>query len=92
MHGELPTLGINVAASTVWQILRETGADPSPDRTATTWATLLPSQADTLLAADFIETVTLTGTRLYIPAAIEHATHRVRILGATAHPTTARVA
>jgi hypothetical protein len=29
----------------------------------------------------------LTGTHLYIFAVIEHATRRVRILGATVHPT-----
>jgi transposase InsO family protein len=92
VHGELLTLGIKVAASTVWEILREAGVDPSPDRTATTWATLLRSQADALLAADFIETVTLTGMRMYILAVIEHATRRVRVLGATAHPTAAWVA
>jgi transposase len=64
VHGELLTLGIKVAASTVWEILREAGVDPSPDRTITTWATFLRSQAHALLAADFIETVTLTGARL----------------------------
>jgi putative transposase len=36
LHGELLTLGVKVAASTVWQILREAGIDPAPDRTATT--------------------------------------------------------
>jgi putative transposase len=30
VHGELRTLGVKVAASTVWQILREAGVDPSP--------------------------------------------------------------
>ena len=92
VHGELLTLGIKVAASTVWEILREASIDPAPDRTATTWATFLRSQADALLAADFIETVTLTGLRMYILAVIEHATRRVRVLGATAHPTAAWVA
>jgi hypothetical protein len=48
---------------------------------------LPPQQAHAILAADFFEVQTLTGTRLYILAIIEHATHRIRILGATAHPT-----
>src|SRR5439155_23264976 len=87
IHGELLVLGVKVAASTVWEILREAGIDPAPDRSSMTWAGFLRSQADALLTADFIETVTLTGTRLYILAVIEHATRRIRILGATAHPT-----
>jgi putative transposase len=33
----------------------------------------LHSQAQALLAADFLETITLTGTRMYILAVIEHA-------------------
>jgi transposase InsO family protein len=91
VHGELLTLGITVAPSTVWEILREAGMDPAPDRAATTWAAFLRSQAEALLAADFIETVTLTGARMYILAVIEHASRRVRILGATPHPTAAWV-
>ncbi len=75
-----------------WEILREADIDPAPDRTATTWADFLRSQANALLAADFIETVTLTGARLYILAVIEHTSRRIRILGATAHPTAAWVA
>jgi putative transposase len=86
VHGELLTLGVRVAASTVWEILREAGIDPAPDRAATTWSQFLRSQAEALLAADFIETITLTGTRMYVLAVIEHASRRIRILGATAHP------
>jgi putative transposase len=67
------------------------GIDPAPDRAATTWADFLPARADALLAADFIESVTLTGARMYILAVIEHASPRVRVLGATAHPTAAWV-
>jgi hypothetical protein len=72
--------------STVWEILQQAGIDPAPQRTATTWATFLRSQAHAIIAADFFQTTTLTGARLYVLAVIEHATRRVRILGATAHP------
>jgi acyl-coenzyme A synthetase/AMP-(fatty) acid ligase len=30
-----------------------------------------------LLAADFLETITLTGTRMYVLAVIEHASRRI---------------
>lgn len=86
-HGELAMLGIKVAASTVWQILKDAGIDPAPDRAATTWAAFLRSQAEAILACDFLEAVTLSGRRQYVLAVIEHATRRVRVLGATAHPT-----
>lgn len=49
------------------------GIDPAPRRTSQTWATFLRSQAEAILAADFFETVTLTGTRMYVLAVIEHA-------------------
>jgi transposase len=87
LHGELLVLGVKVAASTVWEILREAGVDPAPQRSSSTWADFLRSQADALLACDFLETVTVSGARMYILAVIEHATRRIRILGATAHPT-----
>ena len=82
---------IKIAASTVWQILQDAGIDPAPERTTTTWSAFLRSQADTLLACDFFETTTLSGTRLYVLAVIEHASRRIRVLGATAHPTAAWV-
>ena len=83
---------MKVAASTVWEILRAAGIDPAPDRTPATWAQFLRSQAEALPAVDFLETITLSGTRRYVLAVIEHASRRVRVLGATAHPTAAWVA
>src|SRR5439155_20995217 len=56
LHGELLTLGITIAPSTVWEILREAGSTPHPERAATTWADFLRSQAEALRAADFIHT------------------------------------
>jgi hypothetical protein len=61
IHGELAALGLRTAASTVWEILHEHGIDPAPLRDGTTWAAFLRSQADGLLACDFLETRTLTG-------------------------------
>jgi putative transposase len=87
IHGELAALGIKVAASTVWEILKDAGIDPVPGRQRPTWPAFLRSQAHAILAADFFEIRTLTGAPLYVLAVIEHATRRVRILGATAHPT-----
>ena len=84
--------GVKVAASTVWEILHEAGIDPAPDRSSTTWADFLRSQAEALLACDFFDTVTLSGARLHVLAVIEHASRRIRILGATAHPTASWVA
>jgi putative transposase len=89
IHGELAALGIKVAPSTVWEILKANGIEPAPQRDRQTWVTFLRGQAQAILAADFFETRTLTGARLYVFAVIEHATRRVRILGVTAHPTAA---
>ncbi|MFI7461283.1 helix-turn-helix domain-containing protein [Nonomuraea sp. NPDC049646] len=36
VHGELTTLGIKVAPSTVWEILKQAGLNPAPERASTT--------------------------------------------------------
>jgi hypothetical protein len=91
LHGELLVLGVNVAASTVWEILDEAGVDHSPERSSSTWADVLCSQAEALLACDFLEVVTLSGARLCVFAVIEQGSRRIRILGATAQPSSAWV-
>jgi putative transposase len=87
IHGELTTLGIEVAPSTVWEILKTHGIEPAPQRDRKTWATFLRSQAHAILACDFFTATTLTGTTYYVFAVIEHASRRIRVLGATDHPT-----
>jgi putative transposase len=87
IHGELLVLGVKVAASTVWEILKEAGIDPAPERTSSTWADFLRSQADAPLACDYLETLTLSGARMYVFAVTEQGSRRTRVLGATAHPT-----
>ena len=89
VHGELAALGIKVAPSTVWEILKANGVEPAPRRDRQSWAVFLRGQAHAILAADFFETQTVTGARLYVLAVIEHGTRRIRVLGVTAHPTAA---
>ena len=81
-----------MAASTVWEIMKDAGVDPAPERASSTWAGFLRSQAKALLACDFFEAVTLSGAPMYVLVVIEHGGRRIRILGATAHPTASWVA
>ena len=87
IHGELAGLGVNIAASTVWEILKASGINPGRRRTGPTWPQFLHSQAEAILACDFFTTDLLDGTQAYVLAVIEHSTRRIRILGVTLHPT-----
>src|ERR1022692_2649482 len=49
IHGELASLGVKIAASTAWEILKKAGIDPAPRRTGPTWAQFLRSQAEAIL-------------------------------------------
>src|SRR5450755_2694554 len=63
IHGELAGLGVKVAASTVWQILKISDIDPAPlRRTGPTWQQFLRSQAEAILACDFFTADLLDGT------------------------------
>jgi putative transposase len=86
IHGELAGLGIIVAPSTVWQILKDAGIDPAPRRDGPGWAEFLRSQAQGILALDFFAADLLNGTKVYVLVAIEHGSRRVRVLGVTEHP------
>ncbi len=88
---ELAGLGITVAPSTVWQILKNAGIEPAPRREGPGWAEFLRSQAQGILALDFFTADLLNGTKVYILAAIEHGTRRIHVLGATQHPVQAWV-
>ena len=87
IHGELAGLGVRIAASTVWEILKKAGIDPAPGRSGPTWPRFLRSRAEAILACDFFTAGLLDGTQAYVLAVIEHATRRIRILGVTLHPT-----
>jgi putative transposase len=63
IHGELAGLGVNVAASTIWEILKKAGIDPAPRRTGPAWSQFLRSQAEAILACDFFTADLLDGTQ-----------------------------
>jgi hypothetical protein len=53
IQGELAGLGYQVAASTVWSILKRAGIDPAPRRDGPSWRQFLCGQARGILATDF---------------------------------------
>ncbi len=78
---------MKVAASTIWEILKNAGIEPAPRRSGPTWSQFLRSQAEAILACDFFTAELLDGTRAYVLAVIEHANRRIRVLGVSLHPT-----
>ena len=91
IQGELIGLGHQVAASTVWTILKSAGLDPAPRQSGPTWRQFLAAQAHAILAIDFAHVDTVLLRRLYILVVIEHERRRVHLAGITAHPTGAWV-
>ena len=71
IYGELATIGIRLAPSSVWAILRRHGIDPTPRRTGPSWAEFLRSQACSMLACDFFTVDTVLPRRLYVLFFIE---------------------
>jgi putative transposase len=86
IHGELATIGIRLAPSSVWAVLRRHGVDPSPGRTGPSWSEFLHSQASAMLACEFFTVETVLLHRLYVLFFIELDTRRVYVAGITAHP------
>ena len=84
IHGELAGLGYRLAASTVWQILKNVGIEPAPTRSEVTWSQFLRSQA--AVACDFATIDTVTLRRLYLLFFIDIGTRRVYFAGVTDHP------
>jgi putative transposase len=87
IHGELTKLGVTVAPSTVWEILRAAGIDPAPRRSGSTWRQFLRAQAAGFLAVDFLHVDTVLLKRLYVLVFIEHGSRRMHLGGVTANPT-----
>ena len=76
IHGELTKLGVTVAPSTVWEILRAAGIDPAPRRSGPTWRQFLHAQAAGILAVDFLHVDTVLLKRLYVLVTWNHPAGR----------------
>jgi putative transposase len=87
IHGVLARLGIPIAASTVWAILKNAGIDPAPGRSSESWTTFLRSQAAGIVACDFFCVDTVLLRRYYVLFFIELQTRHVHLAGITKHPT-----
>jgi hypothetical protein len=87
IHGELTQLGIHIAASTVWAILKRAGIDPTPGRNSQSWTAFLRSQAAGIVACDFFTVDTVMLRRYYALFFIELDRRRVHLAGITKHPT-----
>ena len=86
IQGELARMGVVLAPSSVWAILRRNGIDPSPTRSGRTWQEFLRVQASSMMACDFFSVDTVLLKRLYVLFFIELDTRRVYVTGVTAHP------
>jgi putative transposase len=86
IQGELVGLGITLAASTVWTILKEAGIEPAPNRQSISWAEFLRAQAASIVECDFLTVDTFFLKRFYVLFFIELATRRVHLAGITTNP------
>jgi putative transposase len=86
IHGELVGLGIVLAPSTIWAILRRQGIEPAPRRAELSWSQFLRAQASAIIACDFLTVDTVWLRRLYVLFFIELGSRRVHFGGVTANP------
>ena len=84
LAGELARLGHTIAASSVWNILKAAGIEPSPTRSTVSWTALLRSQA--AAACDFATVDTALGWRFYLLFFIDIRTRGVTLAGITTNP------
>jgi putative transposase len=87
IHGELARLGVTIAASSVWEILKNAGIDPAPGRNSESWTTFLRAQAAGIVACDFFTVDTVLLRHYYVLFFIELKTRRVHLAGITTNPT-----
>ena len=91
IQGELSRLGIAVAPSTVWAILKEHRIEPAPRRSSLSWKDFLRRQASGIVACDFLTVDTVFLRRLYVLFFIQIGSRKVYLGGVTSNPNAAWV-
>jgi putative transposase len=90
IHGELKKLGVtSISRTTIANILRAEGIDPSPERSKGTWHQFIKQHAATLWACDFFTKKIWTTAGLleyYVLFFIHVGSRRVIVTGMTPHP------
>jgi hypothetical protein len=77
-HGEPATMGVGLAPSSMWAILRRHGVEASPKRSGPTWSELVGAQATTMLAGDFFHVDTVPRRHGAASAPLCALLHRAR--------------
>jgi hypothetical protein len=87
IHGKPTKLGVTVAPSTVWEILRAAGIDPAPRRSGPAWRQFLHAQTAGILAAGLPARGHRAAEETVVLIFIEHGARRMHLGGVTANPT-----
>ena len=90
IQGALANLGLHISDTTVGNILRENGIEPSPERRrGMPWKTFLKAHWDSIAAVDFTTVEVWTSNGLitfYVLIAMRLKTRRIEIAGVTESP------
>lgn len=90
IQGALKNVGYNICASTVANVLKDHGVEPTPDRLQKTrWKEFLKAHWESLIATDFFSVEVWTNCGLithYVLFVIELSTRRIQITGITRSP------
>jgi putative transposase len=87
--GELRKLGVSVSATSIRNILAETGVPPAPQRDRQSWRSFLQAHGESILACDFFTVDTVRLRRLYVLVFLSIGSRRVEYFACTSKPDTA---
>jgi putative transposase len=86
IHGELVKLGFLLDSKTVRNVMKRHHLPSSPQRSASSWRTILNHYRQHMLACDFFTVETVWLQTLYVLFFIELSTRRLYIAGIAEHP------